>query len=243
MTTQSKQTDIFKTEFSEDDLDEIAFSCAFREGDIKEEIRDQRLRLRANSFGEKQQQEKFIRKLELELKAIEDWISGRRLLPTCGDPEILESFPMLEPKPPPLPATPTTKEKAPKPRQEIKTIPVPEGTLWWCQITLRFQDYERVKITVAEKEHDLKYDKLGFKDGRSEKPNSAWLFLYQMAASEGHPQESVKNISKKVSLLNKALKEIFPGIGEKPFKTYVKGIGWQPRLTLTLGKNLKDSLD
>ena len=39
-----------------------------------------------------------------------------------------------------------------------------------------------------------------------------------------------------------AIKNIFPNVSGSPFKAYVNGLGWQPRIDFTLARNFKNSL-
>ena len=69
----------------------------------------------------------------------------------------------------------------------------------WSKITMRFVDDRNVLITADKKEQVLAdYESLGFADEKSNKPNSAWLFLLGLAQNNGETMELPKPIPDKI---------------------------------------------
>ena len=138
------------------------------------------------------------------------------------------------------PSSETMSEKEPvkKSKQaKFSAVSVPEGTRW-AEITIHFDDYEKVTIKIGRNQYSRTPQSLGFENSRTGKLKNGWKILFLMALYLGQPKEKIKNLSKKISDLNKALTKVFPGVEGNPFASYKEKIGWAPNLKFSLSKNL-----
>ena len=115
---------------------------------------------------------------------------------------------------------------------------IPNGTEW-RDIRIHFTNDKDVKVSIKVKLYERNFKTLGFAHKTSGRPKEGWYFLLRMAAEKGNPSYDGKN-KKKISDLGKVLAQIFPGVPDKPFRRYAKGVGWQPQINLTLQENFAD---
>lgn len=123
---------------------------------------------------------------------------------------------------------------------KVKAFNVPPDTEW-CDIRIRFMNDKEVKLTLGKNRTvERNYKSMGFEDKVKNCPNKSWMLLFEMAITNGDPKSSSKYLVKKVSVLQTKLEEIFPGVSGKPFNRHIPGLGWPPRIGLTLQSNIAD---
>ncbi len=91
-------------------------------------------------------------------------------------------------------------------------FPTPPGSKW-SEVKMRFLDNETVTVSCKGVQRKLRYDQLGFTDGRNGKPDTQWALLRVFAndggaitwRSEGARQERRKQVQR----LNDRLREFF----------------------------------
>ena len=127
--------------------------------------------------------------------------------------------------------TPTPKESA--------AFVVPEDTEWY-DIKIHFTSFEEVTVSVGKKKFERNYKSMGLENRVGKKTKKSWDLLFDLALTGGNPKGEYKNLKKLVSDLQKHLTHLFPGATGKPFKPFVKQIGWQPRISLTVQENIAD---
>ncbi|WP_043600923.1 hypothetical protein [Solidesulfovibrio magneticus] len=88
----------------------------------------------------------------------------------------------------------------------------------WEEISIIFVNDLAIEIHCGGKITNKTFDEIGFSDGRrKDEPNMSWLLLKQFANKRGELLP-VKDISKNVSVLRKAIKSIFPHLPGDPIE-------------------------
>ncbi len=77
----------------------------------------------------------------------------------------------------------------------------------WPDITIRFITEREVVVTVGKENYGLDYEILGFADLKSDQPNKAWGFLYDLASHGGASEELPKPIPDYVKQQKKQLSD------------------------------------
>lgn len=127
----------------------------------------------------------------------------------------------------------------------IVPIKLPPNTKWEY-ITIQFLDYDEVIITASKHfKKRVNYQRMGFEDQKSKKPNKQWQFLYDLAQCRGsiswttstyrkradtHPSSTYK-VKKWKQRLADSLKEYF-NINEDPFFPYKKRKAYETKFSL-----------
>lgn len=73
---------------------------------------------------------------------------------------------------------------ATSPKKGIIPLELPPNTIWEL-ITIQFLDYDNVTITAPNFKKRVNYQRMGFEDQKSKKPNKQWKFLYDLAPFKG----------------------------------------------------------
>ena len=106
----------------------------------------------------------------------------------------------------------------------------------WGDITMQFIDGHDIKISIGEKSITLSYEEMGFKDGRTRKPNMQWRLLQKLADHRGiidwETPEAHHDIKKGKQLLSKTLKYYFQ-LNQDPFYPYKERKAYQLKFTLS----------
>jgi hypothetical protein len=101
----------------------------------------------------------------------------------------------------------------------------------WNAIEISFLSDERVQIRNGAKTETCNYGELGFADGRTGKPNQAWLTLRALAQTRGIIRDAATTgrawpkVEKRIQEIRKALRNHF-GISTDPVP-FVDGTGYQ----------------
>lgn len=127
----------------------------------------------------------------------------------------------------------------------IIPIKLPPNTKW-KDITIQFLDYDKVKITAPNNiKKRVNYQRMGFEDQKSKKPNKQWQFLYKLAPFRGDLTWTIASYRKRVDThplstplarkwkqrLANSLKKYFK-IDEDPFHPYNKYRAYKLKFTL-----------
>ncbi len=115
-------------------------------------------------------------------------------------------------------------------------IEVPPGTKWE-NIQMRFLSRETVEITTPDSRRLCNFAELGFEDRRtSGAPNTAWVFLRQLALAKDNeikrPVGEPAKVEKAVQALRKRLKDLF-GLGDDPLRPYRQVKHYAPKFKLS----------
>ena len=117
------------------------------------------------------------------------------------------------------------------------------GESTWEDVTIDFTSDERVQVTVKDRTYSKNYSEMGFEDGRTKLPNTAWVALRALAASGGVAKVAGDlnrgTVEKRMQEIRKLLKahfesERFDISSESDPLPYVQGDGYRPRFTLRL---------
>src|ERR1035437_2588353 len=101
----------------------------------------------------------------------------------------------------------------------------------WEDVQIIFLSDERVQIRNVSQTETRNYAELGFADGRSKKPNQAWVTLRTMAQEDGLIRDGSKigrawpKVEKRMQEIRKALRDHFD-ISADPLP-FVSGAGYQ----------------
>jgi hypothetical protein len=117
--------------------------------------------------------------------------------------------------------------------QKDKTL---ENPLDWGAIEISFLSDERVQIRHGEATETRNYAEFAFADGRTEKPNLAWITLRAMAMAQGiipdgkTAGDQWKKVEKRIQEIRKVFQKHF-GISADPIP-FVPGTGYQARFKI-----------
>lgn len=131
-----------------------------------------------------------------------------------------EAFSRTRTDSPALPTTGTTADSGTAPR-----------AVNWEDIEIHFVSDERVQITTSNQTETRNYTEMGFEDGRSGKPNRAWLTLRILAQLCGTMSNGAKagqdwsRVEKRIQKIREVLRSHF-GISANPLP-YVEGTGYR----------------
>jgi hypothetical protein len=118
----------------------------------------------------------------------------------------------------------------------LKPLTINAGTATWETIEISFLSDERVQIGNGTDTETRNYSELGFSDGRTGKPNQAWVILRALAEERGVIRDGMKTglawpkIEKRMQDIRKVLRKNF-GISADPIP-FVKGTGYQARFKI-----------
>ncbi len=102
--------------------------------------------------------------------------------------------------------------------------------LKWSEISMDFLDGETVRIRAQHLDLRATFAEMGFKDGRSARPNAKWLLLQEIADNNGFlPGGRGKNRAaerQRKHKLTELLMQYFRAEGD-PFGLYVRNQGWE----------------
>jgi hypothetical protein len=139
----------------------------------------------------------------------------------------------LEPVLPP--SIPTQEGPEPEPQtvsaSDMITQSSGAGTATWENIEISFLSDERIQIRNGTVLETRNYGEFGFEDGRSGKPNQAWVTLRALAEERGLIQAPTKahrdwsRVEKRIQEIRKVLRNHF-GISHDPIP-YVEGTGYR----------------
>jgi hypothetical protein len=105
------------------------------------------------------------------------------------------------------------------------------GTPDWTSIQISFLSDERVQIFNGSKKETLNYSELGFADGRTGKPNQAWVILRALAEAGGTIRDTAKvggdwpKVERRIQEIRKLLREHF-NIAADPIP-FLQGTGYK----------------
>lgn len=115
-------------------------------------------------------------------------------------------------------------------------IEIPPGTKWE-NMHMRFLSRETVEIATPDSRRHYNFSELGFEDRRkSGAPNTAWVFLRELALAKGNefkrPLSEPAKVEKAVQALRKRLKDLF-GLDDDPFHPYRRVHHYAPKFKLS----------
>lgn len=113
-------------------------------------------------------------------------------------------------------------------------ITVLSGTTW-PDVAIRFLSDHRVEIKVRGERHTLDYAEAGFEDRRSQKPNTAWVMLRQIAEHQQVSRSVTKPVAveKAIQSLRKTLQALF-GLQDDPFLPFRQAKSYQPKFQVSV---------
>jgi len=140
-----------------------------------------------------------------------------------------------------LPEQKATAENSQHSKRPLTKFPSPPD-LEWGQVTIAFISDEKIKVRARGQMKDYSFSRIGFKDGRTGKPNVLWLVLRALSMKEGLASwEDLKTQSEdlgdrnklqsKVSRLRKTLKA-FMDMDDDPFKPYKEVKAYETKFKL-----------
>ena len=105
----------------------------------------------------------------------------------------------------------------------------------WEGITIRFITDREVFVSTPNEQRQTDYEALGFLNKKTNRPNSAWTFLYGLALHNGETSDLSNpipvNIKKQKQHLAERLKQIF-GLNTDPFQSYRETSTYRIRIAL-----------
>jgi hypothetical protein len=115
------------------------------------------------------------------------------------------------------------------------TVP-PDAT--WPDVAIRFLSDHRVEIKVGSERHTLDYAEAGFEDRRSQKPNTAWVMLRQIAKDQrvGRPVTKPVAVEKAIQSLRKTLQALF-GLQDDPVLPFRQVKSYQPKFQVSVSNH------
>jgi len=128
--------------------------------------------------------------------------------------------------------------------KSIIPLSLPPNTKWE-DITIQFLDYDKVIITAPNFKERVNYQRMGFEDQKSKKPNKQWKFLYDLAPFRGDLTWTIASYRKRVDThplstykarkwkqrLSDTLKDFFPVDGD-PFYNYKSQKAYKTKFSL-----------
>ena len=125
----------------------------------------------------------------------------------------------------------------------LRPIEIPKGTLW-SEINFHIKEYSefggKFDFRVAGKLYQRTFKTMGLADNRSGRPAKGWVLLFLLLYFNGDlTKKKITNIFKKISILNKALVKLFPGVEGNPFGPYRKKEGWKPNMMVTIPEEIR----
>src|SRR5262249_16951281 len=109
------------------------------------------------------------------------------------------------------------------------------GASSWADIKIIFLGDQRVEIVIHDEHYNLGYAEFGFEDRRSQKPNSQWLTLREIAKAGGtiyaHGNQR-KKLEKPIQKIRAMLKKIFR-LPDDPFDPYDRTLGYRSRFRIS----------
>ena len=113
--------------------------------------------------------------------------------------------------------------------------------LKWGEVTIVFISDKEIKVRARGQMQDYSFNRIGFRDERTKKPNVLWWVLRGLAQADGRASWELKaqsddlgnrnKLQSKVSRLRKTLKS-FMGIDEDPFYPYSEVKAYQTKFKL-----------
>jgi hypothetical protein len=106
----------------------------------------------------------------------------------------------------------------------------------WESIEIVFLSDERVRILNGANVENYNYGELGFADGRTEKPNQAWVTLRVLASTDGVIRDAARTggdwpkVEKRIQEIRRALRQHFH-IAADPVP-FIEGTGYQARFKI-----------
>jgi hypothetical protein len=104
----------------------------------------------------------------------------------------------------------------------------------WGEVEIRFLSDERVQITVGKQRETRNYAEFGFEDGRSKRPNLAWITLRVLAKQQGTISSSNAGgwgkVEKRMQEIRRVLRHHFV-ITDDPLP-FIEGIGYRTRFKI-----------
>ena len=125
-----------------------------------------------------------------------------------------------------------------KDNTEMKPTKLPKG-LSWGNIIIKFLDGHDVKIIITSTEYtntiNASYRSMGFKDGKTSRPNKQWELLQELAVSSGEisweSRGANRKITKRKSVCAKSLKEYFQ-LDSDPFHPYKENNSYKAKFKI-----------
>jgi hypothetical protein len=106
----------------------------------------------------------------------------------------------------------------------------------WESIEIVFLSDERVRILNGANIENCNYGELGFADGRTEKPNQAWVTLRVLARTDGVIPDTARTggdwpkVEKRIQEIRRVLRQHFH-IAADPVP-FIEGTGYQARFKI-----------
>jgi hypothetical protein len=112
----------------------------------------------------------------------------------------------------------------------------------WEEIEIRFLSEERVQIIAGKETRTLNYAEFGFEDGRSEKPNLAWIALRSMATLGGtirqpNSAQDWSSVEKRMQEIRKVLRTHF-SLSDDPLP-FVEDVGYRACFKISLAQSFE----
>ncbi len=133
----------------------------------------------------------------------------------------------------------TSTESAPV--SDSSAPPVPEVIATrWEDLAIRFTSDHRVQITIGKRSELRTYEEMGFRDGRTGNPNSAWHILRKLAENGGMLRDGTtagakwSSVEKRIQAIRKTLRGHYGFAGDPlPF---VNGTGYRARFMISCSR-------
>jgi hypothetical protein len=112
----------------------------------------------------------------------------------------------------------------------------------WEEIEIRFLSEERVQIIAGSETTTLNYAEFGFEDGRSEKPNLAWIALRSLATlggtiSQPNSGQDWSSVEKRMQEIRKVLRTHF-SLSDDPLP-FVEDVGYRACFKISLAQSFE----
>lgn len=110
----------------------------------------------------------------------------------------------------------------------------------WEDLAIRFTSDHRVQITIGKHSEVRTYEEMGFRDGRTGNPNSAWLTLRILAENGGLLRDATtagakwSSVEKRIQAIRKTLRDLY-GFEGDPLPI-LKGIGYRARFMISCSR-------